>query len=72
MKVNLKPLKKHMRANNIQLSDLSEKLGVSRITLYRWLNGTRSPSSEHIIKIILITGIDANDLFPTSKGSNLL
>lgn len=70
--INLKPIEKHLKKNNITIVDFAEALGVSHITVYRWFKGTREPNGYYILKMLILTGIDANDLFPTQKGSNLL
>ena len=43
--------------------DLAEKLGISPSTYANWEQGRREPSINEIYNLLLVLGIDANDLF---------
>lgn len=49
-------LAEYLRTADLTHSAFAEKLGVSQVTVHRWVNGKRFPDKETILKIEDVTG----------------
>lgn len=56
-------LKYKRKKLKISQSTLAQKLGVSRINVYRWENSLSVPSPEQIGKLLFVLKIDFFDIF---------
>lgn len=41
--------------NNGGVKEIAHKLGVSHFAIYRWLDGSRKPKSDNIVKLIALS-----------------
>ena len=55
-------LKNLIEKNNLNNNQLSIKLGISRSTISKYLNGTREPSFELLEKLTVIFNCSYDDL----------
>lgn len=46
----------------IKITELCKKVGISRDTYYKWLNGDRKPKLQTIIKVCEILEIDFKNI----------
>ena len=56
------PLRVWCRANGRSVQELADLLGVDRVSVYRWLKGTRTPRRSDLSRIKVVTGIRADEL----------
>jgi transcriptional regulator with XRE-family HTH domain len=56
-----------MRTQEINQSELAERLGADRHMVSRWLNGRKKPSLETLLKISRVTGIKLEALARSSR-----
>jgi DNA-binding transcriptional regulator YiaG len=56
------------KANGYTSGAFAELLGVDRVTVHRWENGTRKPAARHLPRIAEITGIPASEMRPDLAG----
>lgn len=58
-------LKKYLKNNNITQKDFAELLGVDKMTLWRYVQGTRIPKPKIMQKIFELTKgeVTANDFY---------
>ena len=61
--MKLANLKKLRELKELRVKDVSEKLKISRITLWQWENGKRTPSIESLAKLAEIYGCTIDDFF---------
>lgn len=63
---NIHPLQAFRERQHPPLSQeqLSELLGVGRVTVWRWETGARKVDEELLLKVSELTGIPARDLRP--------
>ncbi|MCR4735286.1 MAG: helix-turn-helix domain-containing protein [Treponema sp.] len=59
-----------LRAKKMSQRDLAEKLGVTEVTVSRWLNGERDPSIETLNKIAQALDTTTSDLFTNNSLVN--
>lgn len=54
---------RYMQINNKKVSDLAKSIGVSRTTLYAYLQGTTAPSAKNLKLLAKELGVEIADLF---------
>lgn len=57
MTITMKRIKREMTTQQISQKQLAERIGVSPVTVCRWMRGTRHPSIEEAEKMILALGL---------------
>ena len=62
----LKP-KEIREKKKIKAKDVAKELGISRITLWQWENGKRSPSIESVTKLAKLYKCSINDIVKVDK-----
>ena len=67
-------LKEYLKFNNISNKDFSEKIGISAVSLSRYISGDRLPEKSIINKIHFITDklVSANDFYIEDGNSQIL
>lgn len=60
----LSELKDFRKRNNLSQGDLGERVGVSRMTVFRWEKGIRKIENEKVPLVAEITGISPGVLRP--------
>lgn len=60
-------LKDMREKNGLRVKNVSEKLKISRITLWQWENGKRTPSIENLAKLAKLYGCTIDDLVGEKK-----
>lgn len=50
-------LKKWFEASGMTQSELAAKVGVSRVTINRWFNGSQIPDLRHVEKMMEVFGV---------------
>ena len=67
-------LKEYLKFNNISNKDFSEKIGISAVSLSRYISGDRLPEKSIINKIHHITDklVSANDFYIEDSNSQIL
>ena len=67
-------LKEYLKFNNISNKDFSEKIGISAVSLSRYISGDRLPEKSIINKIHHITDklVSANDFYIEDGDSQIL
>lgn len=58
-----KRLRQRLSRSRITQEELADRLGVSRITINRYINGQTIPSALMLKKISLVLGCDINEFF---------
>lgn len=61
-------IRKGLKKNGMNASQLAKKMNVARSTVSQWLNGHSTPPAEKLIKIISILDI-ADEFFPKKEES---
>ena len=49
-------LETYLKQNNVSIGDFSEIIGVTSVSLYRYLDGKRKPKPAIALKIVKMTG----------------
>ena len=67
-------LKEYLKLFKISNLNFSKSLGISNVSLSRYISGDRLPEKKILEKIFEITDglVDANDFYLEKKNSNLL
>lgn len=60
MTETMKRIKKEIEENGIQQSTLAKKLGVTSVTIHRWMTGKRDPSIRYVEQMVAV--LDMNIL----------
>jgi transcriptional regulator with XRE-family HTH domain len=60
-------LKEIREKKKIKAKDVVKELGISRITLWQWENGKRSPSIESVAKLAKLYKCSINDIVKVDK-----
>lgn len=66
---NLKTIRKNA---GIKVKTVSEKLGISRITLWQWENGKRTPGIEDLARLAQLYECTVDDLIGKELKKSLL
>lgn len=53
---------KYMTNENVSITDMSNVVEVSEITVNKWLKGYQYPSPKHIFKLSLATGLTTSEI----------
>ena len=63
---NLKSIRKE---KCLRVKNVSEQLNISRITLWQWENGKRTPSIENLTKLAKLYNCSIDDLLGDKKSN---
>ena len=58
----MKTLKTYLRRNRIGQSEFARRLSVSQPTVWAWINGTKMPKADNLVRISRETGISVDAL----------
>lgn len=50
-------IKKELEAQKITQTDFAKMLGVTNVTVHRWMTGQRSPSIDHVEQMARVLGM---------------
>jgi len=57
MTITMKRIKREITTQQISQKQLAERIGVSPVTVCRWMNGTRQPDIDEVEKMVLALGL---------------
>ncbi len=64
----MKELRTYRKKNNLSCAALGELLGVTRVTVFRWEDGTRRIGLSVLSRVAEVTGIPREKLRPDIFG----
>ena len=64
MTTTIDPLTEKLRERGLTQTEFTERVGITRITLWRWRTGRATPTSEAVRRRIAeVLGCDINDIW---------
>jgi DNA-binding phage protein len=61
------PLARWFRQSGSMVSSVAREVGVSRVSLYHYVNASRTPNPQTILRLTKLTGLDADQLVRRAK-----
>jgi transcriptional regulator with XRE-family HTH domain len=58
----MKALKRHLKRKRMTQSEFAALMGVSQPTVTYWLNGSKTPTSDKLVRIADLTGLTVDEL----------
>jgi len=58
----MKPLRTYLRRKRITQAEFARRLGVSQPTVWAWINGTKSPTVDNLVRIAQETNLSVDAL----------
>lgn len=62
MLAGMKALRQYLKKNRISQSEFARQVGVKQPSVWYWLHGTKTPSSENLVRIADATGLTIDEL----------
>lgn len=58
----MKALKRHLKRKRMTQSEFATLIGVSQPTVTYWLNGSKTPTADKLVRIADLTGLTVDEL----------
>lgn len=64
---DMSPVLNYLRVHDLQSKDFADMLGTTEASVSRWLHGKRVPSAYYMLRIMMLTGINPDELLVRSS-----
>jgi len=58
----MKPLRKYLKTRRITQAEFARQMGVSQPTVWAWMNGTKTPTADKLVRIADLIGATVDEL----------